>query len=235
MSACPKCEQRLATGAQFCDRCGTAVTTSTTATAVPFTNPTVPLQPALVPAAAAAAPLQAPAMTQPVSSMPIAPTPVVPQNININVTTNVAPAVTPVVVMAQQAAGPGCLVRGFYFLFIGSWLSQFWIVGAWLLNLSVLGLPLGLMMLNRVPQIATLKAVRTQTQVTMQGGAVVISQGQVAQQSFLIRALYFAVIGWWLSLLWAELAWLACVSVIGLPFAFWMFDRIPALTTLARR
>jgi uncharacterized membrane protein YccF (DUF307 family) len=41
-------------------------------------------------------------------------------------------------------------------------------------------------------------------------------------------------VGWWLSALWLTVAWALSASIIGLPFAFWMFNRVPAIITLAR-
>jgi uncharacterized membrane protein YccF (DUF307 family) len=50
----------------------------------------------------------------------------------------------------------GLLVRLAYFLVIGWWLSGFWMAAAWLLCVSIVGFPLGLMMVNRVPFVMTL-------------------------------------------------------------------------------
>jgi uncharacterized membrane protein YccF (DUF307 family) len=132
--------------------------------------------------------------------------------------------------------GPGCLVRGLYFIFIGSWLGLIWILVAWLFNLTIIGLPIGLAMINRVPQVMTLKPVRVQTTVTVRDGAPVVNQTPLKQNPFLLRALYFIVIGFWLSLVWMLLAWLFTGVTLGLalPLSFWMFDRVPAITTLAR-
>jgi uncharacterized membrane protein len=56
------------------------------------------------------------------------------------------------------------------------------------------------------------------------------------QNPFLLRALYFLVIGFWFSLVWMLLAWLLTAVTFGLafPLTFWMFDQVPAITTLAR-
>ena len=54
------------------------------------------------------------------------------------------------------------------------------------------------------------------------------------QPPFLLRALYFILIGFWFSLIWALLGWLFCVSIIGLPLGVWMLNRLPAVTTLMR-
>jgi uncharacterized membrane protein YccF (DUF307 family) len=132
--------------------------------------------------------------------------------------------------------GPGCLVRGLYFIFIGSWLGLIWILIAWFFNLTIIGLPLGLAMINRIPQVMTLRPIRLQTVVEVRNGAPVVHQTPLEQYPFLLRALYFIVIGFWFSLVWMLLAWIFTGLTLGLllPLAFWMFDRVPAITTLAR-
>jgi uncharacterized membrane protein YccF (DUF307 family) len=132
--------------------------------------------------------------------------------------------------------GPGCLVRGLYFLCVGLWLGAIWMVVAWVLNVTIIGLPLGLAMLNRVPQIMTLRPARVQTTVRTVNGAATVYQTPLKQHAFLLRALYFICIGFWFSLVWMIIAWLisGLTLGLGLPVAFWMFDRIPQVTTLAR-
>jgi len=132
--------------------------------------------------------------------------------------------------------GPGCLVRVLYFIFIGLWLGLIWVLVAWFFNLTIIGLPIGLAMINRIPQIMTLRPVRVQTSVEVRDGAPVVRQAPLRQRPFLLRALYFILIGFWFSLLWMLLAWLLTgISLgLGLPLAFWMFDRVPVITTLAR-
>ncbi|WP_240695739.1 hypothetical protein [Candidatus Chloroploca sp. Khr17] len=147
-----------------------------------------------------------------------------------------APAPGPTIILAQNAAGPGCLVRALYFCFIGLWLGFFWTGIAWLLLVSIIGLPLGLLMLNRIPQVMTLKPVRTVMQVVSDGGVTVVSQGRVAQHPFWLRAIYFIAVGWWFSAFWLSVAWglIGITLGLGLPIAFWMFDRTPAIVTLDR-
>lgn len=132
--------------------------------------------------------------------------------------------------------GPGCLVRGLYFIFVGSWLGLIWILAAWFFNLTIIGLPIGLAMINSIPQIMTLRPKRVQTTVQVQNGAPVVRQVPLQQPPFLLRALYFILIGFWFSLVWVLLAWVfsALTLGFGLPLAFWMFDRTPCVTTLAR-
>ena len=134
------------------------------------------------------------------------------------------------------AQGPGCLVRVLYFIFIGSWLGLIWILAAWFFNLIIIGLPLGLAMINSIPQVMTLRPVRVQTSVVVKDGAPVLRQTAVEQHPFLLRGLYFILIGFWFSFVWMLLAWVFLLLTFGLalPLSFWMFDRVPAVTTLAR-
>lgn len=132
--------------------------------------------------------------------------------------------------------GPGCLIRILYFIFVGLWLGGIVTAAAWILIVSIIGLPFGLWLLNRLPQIMTLKPVQTQARVTVVDGKVVYRETRPPQYPFLLRALYFILIGWWFSAIWLALAWLLTgLSLgLGLPLAFWMFDQVPAITTLAR-
>ena len=136
----------------------------------------------------------------------------------------------------HNESGPGLLVRALYFIFIGIWLGLFWVLLAWIFNLTIIGLPLGLAMINRLPQVMTLRPVRVQTSVEMRDGVAVMRQATLKQRPFLLRALYFLLIGFWFSLVWMLLAWLFTLVTLGLgfPLSFWMFDQVPALTTLAR-
>lgn len=105
---CTTCDTPNATDARFCTGCGAALAPAAGTATAPLSPP----PPATAPLAAAAA--------------PAAVTPTMPANPAFNQTINVnvqAAPPTPVVVMAPTVAGPGCLVRTFYFLFIGLWLG----------------------------------------------------------------------------------------------------------------
>ncbi len=123
---------------------------------------------------------------------------------------------------------PGCLIQILYFLFIGWWLGGAWVIVAWVLMLTVIGLPLGAAMLNNVPQVMALRGRRI---VQMLPGGYV---RQAPEVNILLRVIYFLLIGWWLSALWLSLAYALCMSIIGLPLGFWMFDLAPAVVSLKR-
>jgi uncharacterized membrane protein YccF (DUF307 family) len=128
------------------------------------------------------------------------------------------------------------LLRVIWFFLVGWYVALPWILVAWFLNLTIIGMPLGVWMLNRVPLVLTLRAQRGYNIAQVRDGEVV-SWGYrtVDQHPFVLRALYFLLIGWWFSLAWSILAWLLSVSIVGLPLGVWMFNRLPEITTLMRQ
>jgi len=141
----------------------------------------------------------------------------------------------PQAVLKTEPPAPSLLLRVIYFLLFGWWFTGVWINVAWVLNVTVVGLPLGLLMLNRVPQVLTLKPVPSVLEATVQDGKVVyVRQTGVPQRSWVIRLIYFVFVGWWLSLIWSNVAWFLCAIIVGLPLGIWMFNRLPAVTTLMR-
>ncbi|MEW5985719.1 MAG: YccF domain-containing protein [Chloroflexota bacterium] len=124
------------------------------------------------------------------------------------------------------------LLRVIWFFVLGWELTGAWILIAWALNATIIGLPLGLWMIDRVPQVLTLKA-RPGAWVTDEKGGHARFVG-VAQPAFLVRAFYFLLIGWWFSLLWAAVAWVLCATIIGLPLGVLMLNTLPTVTTLQR-
>ncbi|PDW04033.1 YccF domain-containing protein [Candidatus Viridilinea mediisalina] len=123
------------------------------------------------------------------------------------------------------------ILRIIYFFAFGLWFSALWASVAWVFCVTIVGLPVGLWMLNRLPQVTTLKPQRDQFVVTTTGEVYRTSLPQV---NLLVRAIWFVLVGWWLSALWMTVAWALCTVIIGLPFGFWMFNRVPAVITLAR-
>lgn len=133
-----------------------------------------------------------------------------------------------------KGAGVPLLLRIVYFLLFGWWLTGIWINVAWVLNATILGLPLGLWMLNRVPQVLTLQPSRQLVIAEERGEQIVLRTRHLPQQPWPLRAIYFVLVGWWLSWLWANAAWIVSATIIGLPLGIWMFHRLPAVTTLMR-
>jgi len=124
------------------------------------------------------------------------------------------------------------ILRVLWFFILGWELTGIWILAAWFLNLTIIGLPLGLWMINRVPQVLTLKARRGAWELELSTGKSRYVGS--SQPSWIIRGFYFLVIGWWFSLVWAGIAWLLCLTIIGLPIGVLMLNSLPAVTTLQR-
>lgn len=133
-----------------------------------------------------------------------------------------------------QRGGQGCFVTLLWFVFVGWWLSAIWAAIAWALIALIVTMPIGLMMINVLPRIATLREPSQEYRTTIQGTIARIESSNLRQYPFLLRAIYFLLVGWWFSGVWMSIAWLASITIVGLPLAIWMFNRVPAITTLRR-
>ena len=127
------------------------------------------------------------------------------------------------------AEPPNLLLRVIWFILVGWWLTGILSAAAWALNATIIGLPLGLWIINRLGFVATLRPPGTLYWVD--DGAL---RPAARQRPFLLRALYFLLIGWWFSGLWMAVAYVLLVTIIGMPAAFWMYGRVGAVTTLYR-
>ncbi|WP_152042938.1 YccF domain-containing protein [Salinigranum salinum] len=123
--------------------------------------------------------------------------------------------------MAQRSL----LVRALWFVVVGWWATPLVVNLAWLLNATIVLLPLGIKLINLVPTVLTLREPRSLVDPDSAGSG---------QRSLVVRAVYFVFVGWWLSWLWANVAAFLAVTIVGLPIAVWMFNRLPYVTSLYR-
>jgi uncharacterized membrane protein YccF (DUF307 family) len=133
-----------------------------------------------------------------------------------------------------QGSSTPFLIRVLYFFLFGWWFTGVWINAAWALNATILGLPLGVWMLNRVPVVLTLRPTRQLVESYGRGERAYVRLRDLVQRSWVVRLIWFVLVGWWASFLWANAAWVVSASVIGLPLGIWMFNRLPGITTLMR-
>ncbi|WP_336336227.1 YccF domain-containing protein [Haloarcula brevis] len=113
-------------------------------------------------------------------------------------------------------------VRAVWFLLVGWWATGVWLSFAWFLNVTIIGIPLGIKMINKVPLVLTLKR-RDRLVEATDGGS---------QYSLPVRAVWFVFVGWWASGVWTGVAYALSVTVVGLPLAIWMYNRLPFVVSL---
>jgi uncharacterized membrane protein YccF (DUF307 family) len=130
---------------------------------------------------------------------------------------------------------PGCLLQILWFAFIGIWLGQAWMAVAWFFMVTIIGIPIGVAMLNMLPKVIALRQPSEEIKVSIRpDGSLSKTEVHPEQVNIILRALYFIFIGWWVSAIWMEAAYAVCATIIGLPVGFWMFDRVPAVVSLKR-
>ncbi|WP_435125578.1 YccF domain-containing protein [Halobaculum sp. D14] len=118
---------------------------------------------------------------------------------------------------------PSLLVRAVWFVLVGWWATGLWLSVAWLLNVTVVGLPLGIRMINTVPKVLSLKE-----------RDFVDETGTPSEQphGLVVRGVYFVFVGWWASGVWTGVAYLFTLSVVGIPVAVWMYNKLPYVVSL---
>ena len=139
----------------------------------------------------------------------------------VNVTVNVG-APGPVKVERRH----GCLVQLVWFVFIGWWLGALAVALSYLLFIPVVTIPVGVKIVNRIPY---LMALREPAVLATPWGTV-----PVQQRNIVVRTIWFLLLGIWLAALWMSLAYVLCLTIIGMPLGFAMFDRAPAVLTLRK-
>jgi uncharacterized membrane protein YccF (DUF307 family) len=134
----------------------------------------------------------------------------------------------------EHKDGPGLLIRALWWLFAGWWLSGFVIAIAWAALVTIIGIPLGIWLINRLPTVLTLRP-RTQTWTLGEDatGQTVVVTGR-EQVAWPIRGVWFVFFGWWASAIWMAIAWLVQLTIIGIPVALLMFNRTPFVASLYR-
>jgi uncharacterized membrane protein YccF (DUF307 family) len=116
------------------------------------------------------------------------------------------------------------LVRALWFVLVGWWATPLVVNVAWFLSVTIVLTPVGIKLTNLVPTVLSLKEPRSRSRPELARG----------QRSLVVRAAYFLLVGWWLSWLWANVAAFLAVTVVGLPVAYWMFNRLPYVASLYR-
>lgn len=121
------------------------------------------------------------------------------------------------------------IFRALYFILLGWWIGIIWSIAANLLCLTIIGLPIGVMMFNRLPQVLTMKPVNE---------AALVNQEYLnarRELPFLLRALYFVFIGWHVTGVWVGIALILCITIIGMPLGLIMLNHVPLILTLKQR
>jgi uncharacterized membrane protein YccF (DUF307 family) len=123
------------------------------------------------------------------------------------------------------------LIRFIYFLVFGLWFGGLCAGVGWLLCVSVIGLPFGIWVLHRLPLVTTL-TMPDEEYVPIKHAKDYHPVQTDEGFPFLVRAIWFVLVGWWLSLLTIKVAFLLSASIVFSPIGFWLINRVPAVLTL---
>jgi hypothetical protein len=133
-----------------------------------------------------------------------------------------------------QSNAPGCFVRGLWYIFIGWWAGGLALALGYLAILFIVTIPLGFWIFNRFPTILTLRPRSLDWEIETVNGTTRVRHRRPAQRPWILRAIYFVLIGWWFGAVWLSLAYLIGLLIVTLPLTFWMMNRTSGVMTLER-
>jgi uncharacterized membrane protein YccF (DUF307 family) len=137
--------------------------------------------------------------------------------------------------VTELKTGPDLAVRAIWFVLVGWWLTGIVSAVAWVAMVTLIGLPLGIFLINRIPTVLTLRP-RTsyRYQYTDELGRLVTIDESITQPPWYVRGLWFIFVGWWASGIAMTIGWILCILLITLPIGLWIYNRIPAVASLYR-
>jgi uncharacterized membrane protein YccF (DUF307 family) len=142
---------------------------------------------------------------------------------------------TPRFATTEAKDGPGLPIRALWFVFVGWWLTGMVVSVAWLALITIIGLPLGIWLINRIPTVLTLRPRTSHVYAWTDGyGRVQTSTAALDQPPWWIRGLWFVLAGWWLSGLVMLLGYALVIPIVTIPLAIMVFNRVPFVASLYR-
>ncbi len=121
------------------------------------------------------------------------------------------------------------LLQLIYFIVFGWWFGALVAVVGYLLCVSVIGLPIGVMLLNRLPAFIFLLE-RSQE---LESDSLGLQHSH--ELPLLIRIIWFFVLGWELGIFALLVGYVFCLTLIGIPVGIFVLNRVPLLLTLSQR
>lgn len=188
-------------------------------------------QPAAEPSSRSAAKMPSPRTSALETATALVPAQASPVDTQVDVQVS-APVAPQIVIQVEQR---GLFVRALYYLFVGWWLSGLMMFAAGVCIASVVLLPAGLAMVNRLPQVMTLRPRSTAVNAAvLSDGSMQYTVGSAQQRSMLVRAVYFCLVGWWAGMVVMFVAWVLSVLIVTMPLGLMLLNRVPAAVTLRR-
>lgn len=130
--------------------------------------------------------------------------------------------------------GPGLLVRAVWFVVIGWWATGVISAIAWACLASLILLPVGIWLINRIPTVLTLRPRTRDVWVASGPGGSSVVCAPIRQTSWPVRGLWFILVGWWASALVMAVGYALVLLVITLPLGVMLYNRVPFVASLYR-
>jgi uncharacterized membrane protein YccF (DUF307 family) len=137
--------------------------------------------------------------------------------------------------LTKLDTGPSLAIRALWFVFVGWWLTGIVSAVAWVAMVTIIGLPLGIWLINRIPTVITLRPRTTyRLDYTDQLGRIVSHEVPEEQPPWIVRGIWFILVGWWASAIAMAIGWVLIVLIVTLPIGLLIYNRIPFVASLYR-
>ena len=137
--------------------------------------------------------------------------------------------------VTEVKSGPGLLVRAVWFIFVGWWLTGIVSAVAWFAMITIIGLPLGIWLVNRIPTVITLRPRTSLVYAwTDEQGQARMTATKMDQPPWYIRFLWFLLVGWWASAGVMGIGYVLVLLIVTLPIGVMLFNRVPFVASLYR-
>ena len=123
-----------------------------------------------------------------------------------------------------------------WIVFVGWWLSGIVASIAWFAMITIIGLPLGIWLVNRLPTVITLRPRTTYAYASVDstGNWVYSRAAAIPQRPWWVRGIWFLLVGWWASFFVMAVGWALLLPIITIPIGLWLFNRVPFVASLYR-
>jgi uncharacterized membrane protein YccF (DUF307 family) len=131
--------------------------------------------------------------------------------------------------------GPGFLVRAVWFVLVGWWLTGIASTIAWIAMVTIIGLPLGIYLINHIPTYLTLRPRTKQGYwVADPAGGYALVETGVPQVAWPVRFIWFLLVGWWASAIAMSIGYALILLIVTLPIGLLIYNRVPFVASLYR-
>ena len=100
--------------------------------------------------------------------------------------------------------------------------------------ITIIGLPLGIWLINRIPTVITLRPRTRSVRDGRRRRHGLLASAGSRSCPWPVRGIWFILVGWWASAIVMAIGWVLLVLIITIPIGLWLYNRVPFVASLYR-